>query len=169
MEAPKEIKNQQMSLKHKKYFATFIMGGASWRSFRDEHLRITKKDVSRSTYTRIKRDAKKILNTETHRDKNLSYNTKHDVEKEKWELHVKDVILQCYKRKYAIKLNVGSVTRILMNEANKFRGYEWLKDLEFSHTYVTRFMKEHDLLFSSQKSDQSYISKDQMDSHRIVI
>ena len=61
MEAPKEIKNQQMTLKHKKYFATFIMGGASFTSFRQEHLRIMKKDVSRSTYTRIKRDSKKIL------------------------------------------------------------------------------------------------------------
>ena len=60
MEAPKQIKNQQMTLKHKKYFATFIMGGASYRSFREEHLRIMKKDASRSTYARIKRDSKKF-------------------------------------------------------------------------------------------------------------
>ena len=82
MEAPKEIKNQQMTLKHKKYFATFIMGGTSYRSFREKHLRITKKDASRSTYdarstynARIKRDSKKILETETHRQKRVSYHT----------------------------------------------------------------------------------------------
>ena len=80
MEAPKEIKNQQMTLKHKKYFATFIMGGASFTSFRQEHLRIMKKDVSRSTYTRIKRDSKKILDTVTHREKNISYHTENDAE-----------------------------------------------------------------------------------------
>ena len=62
MEVPKE-----MSLKHKTYFATFTMGGASYRAFRNEHHRIFKKDVSRSTYARIKRDAKKILDTVTHR------------------------------------------------------------------------------------------------------
>ena len=38
MEAPKEIKIQQMPLKYKKFFATFIMGGASFTAFRQEHL-----------------------------------------------------------------------------------------------------------------------------------
>ena len=167
MEAPKQIKNQQMTLKHKKYFATFIMGGASYRSFREEHLRIMKKDASRSTYARIKRDSKKILDAETHRKKRVSYNTKNDEEKRKWELHVKEIILNCYKRKYVIKMSHVTVAKILMNESKKF-DFPWLRKMEFSNNYVTRFMLENDLLFSSQKSDQSFISKDQMDSHRIV-
>ena len=100
MEAPKEIKIQQMPLKYKKFFATFIMGAASFTAFRQEHLRILKKDVSRSTYARIKRDSKKILDTVTHREKNLSYQTENDTEKKQWESHVKEAILKCYRRKY---------------------------------------------------------------------
>ena len=88
MEAPKEIKIQQMPLKYKKFFATFIMGGASFTAFRQEHLRILKKDVSRSTYARIKRDSKKILETVTHREKKLSYRTENDTEKRERESHV---------------------------------------------------------------------------------
>ena len=76
------------------------MGGASYRAFREEHLRIMKKDVSRSTYARIKRDSKKILETQTHRAKNMSNHFKNEEEKRKFELHAKEVILNCYRRKY---------------------------------------------------------------------
>ncbi len=67
-----------------------------------------------------------------------------------------------------IKLNVASVSNILLNEAKKFN-YQWLEKMEFTHKYVTRFMLENDLMFSKQKSDQSYIPEDQMDIHRNVI
>ena len=127
MEAPKEIKIQQMTLKHKKFFATFIMGGASFTSFRQEHLRILKKDVSRSTYTRIKRDSKKILETVTHREKNVSYRTEKDTGKRQWESHVKEAILKCYRRKYVIKLSYPLVSKILINEREKFPHFEWLR------------------------------------------
>ena len=166
MEAPKEIKIQQMTLKHKKFFATFIMGGASFTSFRQEHLRILKKDVSRSTYTRIKRDSKKILETVTHREKNVSYRTEKDTEKRQWESHVKEAILKCYRRKYVIKLSYPLVSTILINEREKFPHFEWLRKKEFSDKYVSRFLRENDLIFSAQKSDQSYIGPDQLDSHR---
>ena len=76
MEAPKEIKNQQMTLKQKKYFATFITGGASFTSFRRENLRITKKDVSRSTYASIKRDLKNVGHCNSSRNKSLISNRK---------------------------------------------------------------------------------------------
>ena len=95
MERPKEIKKEQMTLMHKRYFASFIMGGASYRSFREEHKRILKNDTSRSTYARIKRDSKKILESVTHRTKRTSYTTKNQDEKKKFELHVKEVILNC--------------------------------------------------------------------------
>ena len=96
MEAPKEIKKKQMTLMHKRYFASFIMGGASYRSFREEHKRILKIDTSRSTYTRIKKDSKKILESVTHRSKRTTYTTKNKEEKIKFEKHVKEVILNCY-------------------------------------------------------------------------
>ena len=169
MEAPKEIKIQQMPLKYKKFFATFIMGAASFTAFRQEHLRILKKDVSRSTYARIKRDSKKILETVTHREKNLSYRTKNDTEKRQWESHVKEAILKCYRRRYVIKLSYPLVSMILTNEREKFPHFEWLRKQEFSDKYVSRFLRENDLIFSSQKSDQSYIGPDQLDSHRKVI
>ena len=60
MEAPKEIKKEQITLMP--YFASFIMGGASYRSYSEEHKRILKIDTSRITYTRIKKDSKKFWN-----------------------------------------------------------------------------------------------------------
>ena len=53
MEAPKEIKIQQMPLKYKKFFATFIMGGASFTAFR--HFQMLRKEYSNFvTYYRVK-------------------------------------------------------------------------------------------------------------------
>ena len=169
MEAPKEIKNQQMTLKQKKYFATFITGGASFTLFRREHLRITEKDVSRSTYARIKRDSKKKWDTVTHREKNLSYQTENDTEKKQWESHVKEAILKCYRRKYIIKFSYTLVASILTNEREKFPHFGWLRKLEFTGKYVTRYLHENDLVFSSRKSDQIYIGPDQLSSYRKVI
>ena len=155
MEAPKEIKNQQMTLKHKKYFATFIMGGASFTSFRQEHLRIMKKDVSRSTYTRIKRDSKKILDTVTHREKNISYHTENDAEKRQWESHVKEVILTCFRRKYVIKLSFSTDATILMNERKNFPNYEWLSKMEFTPTeQVMNLIERFDRIQCSDSDDE---------------
>ena len=64
MQAPKEKKNEQMSLAHRKYFVNFIRSGGNYKSFRAEYLRIFKKETSRSTFARLKRDSEKILNTE---------------------------------------------------------------------------------------------------------
>jgi len=62
MQAPKEKRNEQMSLAHRKYFVNFIRSGGNYKSFRAEYLRIFKKETSRSTFTRLKRDSEKILN-----------------------------------------------------------------------------------------------------------
>ena len=62
MQAPEEKRNEQMSLAHRKYFANFIRSGGNYKSFRAEYLRIFKKETSRSTFARLKRDSEKILN-----------------------------------------------------------------------------------------------------------
>ena len=71
MQAPKEKRNEQMTLAHRKYFVNFIRSGGNYKSFRAEYLRIFKKETSRSTFTRLKRDSEKILNAETHREKRV--------------------------------------------------------------------------------------------------
>ena len=60
MQAPKEKRNEQMSLAHRKYLVNFIRSGGNYKSFRAEYLRIFKKETSRSTFTRLKRDSEKI-------------------------------------------------------------------------------------------------------------
>ena len=75
MQAPKEKKNEQMSLAHRKYFVNFIRSGGNYKSFRAEYLRIFKKETSRSTFARLKRDS------ETHREKRATYITENHEEK----------------------------------------------------------------------------------------
>ena len=101
MQAPKEKRNEQMSLAHRKYFVNFIRSGGSYKSFRAEYLRIFKKETSRSTFTRLKRDSEKILNAETHREKRATYITENHEEKKLFEKHCVKIITDCYKRKYA--------------------------------------------------------------------
>ena len=60
MQAPKEKRNEQMSLAHRKYLVNFIRSGGNYKSFRAEYLRIFKKETSRSTFARLKRDSEKI-------------------------------------------------------------------------------------------------------------
>ena len=165
MKVPTPKRNEQMSIAHKKYFANFIKSGASYRSFAFEHLRIFKKSTSRSTYHRIKKNADSILGLVTHRTKNATYNRKIDDELKLFEQHCRKVILDCHQRRYAIRLNVTAVARVMQNESEKFT-YPWLKTMQFHYCYVVRFMKEYDLIFSSKQSNQVYIPKDQMDLHR---
>ena len=165
MQAPKEKRNEQMSLAHRKYFVNFIRSGGNYKSFRAEYLRIFKKETSRSTFARLKRDSEKILNAETHREKRATYITENHEEKKLFEKHCVKVITDCYKRNYAIKLSETLVTQILINEKASF-DYPWLKNVEFSNRYVQRFMMEHDLVWTGKKSDQTFISDDQMDIYR---
>ena len=168
MQAPKEIKNEQMTLAHKKYFVNFIKSGGNFKSFRAEYLRIFKKETSRSTFARLKRDSEKILAADTHRNKRATYKTENAEEKKMFEQHCVKVILDCHKRRFAIKLSIPLVTQILMNESVKF-DYDWLRNMQFSHCYVSRFLKEHELVWTGKKSDQTYISDDQMSIYRFVI
>ena len=163
-----EMRNEQMSLKQKKYFCKYIKDGATWNSFKVEFKTKMKRQTSRSTYQRLKKDADSILETVTHRAKRANYKTKNEEEKKKFESHCKDVILACHQRRFVIKLSEASVADIMMREALKF-DFPWLKELQFHKHYIKRFMKEYDLLWSSKKSDQEYISPDQMNIHRIVI
>ena len=152
MQAPKEKRNEQMSLAHRKYFVNFIRSGGSYKSFRAEYLRIFKKETSRSTFTRLKRDSEKILNAETHREKRATYITENHEEKKLFEKHCVKIITDCYKRKYAIKLSVALVTQILINESASF-DYPWLKKIEFSNRYVHRFMTRMKLRFTCSKTE----------------
>ena len=149
-----------MSLAHRKYFVNFIRSGGNYKSFRAEYLRIFKKETSRSTFTRLKRDSEKILNAETHREKRATYITENHGEKKLFEKHCVKVITDCYKRN-----NETLVTQILINEKASF-DYPWLKNVEFSNRYVQRFMMEYDLVWTGKKSDQTFISDDQMDIYR---
>ena len=169
-DVPKEIKKEQMSLKHKKYFCNLINSGASWLSFNAEHKRIFKRTSSRSTFQRLKRDSKTILEASTHRAKRINYKTKNLEEKNEFELHVKETILNCYRRQFVIKLTEEMVHEILITEAKKFsEKYQWLDGVKFSNRYIRRFLEQHELIYSAKKSDQTYIPADQMDIHRIVI
>ena len=85
-----------------------------------QYLRIFKKETSRSTFARLKRDSEKILNAETHREKRATYITENHEEKKLFEKHCVKVITDCYKRKYAIKLSETLVTQILINEKASF-------------------------------------------------
>ena len=79
------------------------------------------------------------------------------------------MLLKCYRRRYVMKLSYPLVSMILTNEREKFPHFEWLRKMEFSDKYVSRFLLENDLVFSSQKSDQSYIGPNQLDSHRKIV
>ena len=57
------------------------------------------------------------------------------------------------------------MAQVMENESEKFT-YPWLKNMQFHYNYVMRFMKEYDLIFSSKQSNQVYIPKQQMNSHR---
>ena len=43
--APKEKRNETMTLSDRKYFATMIRSGAKYKEVRQEHLRIFKKTI----------------------------------------------------------------------------------------------------------------------------
>ena len=122
----------------------------------------------RIQYTKLKRDSEKILAADTHRNKRATYKTENAEEKKMFEQHCVKVILDCHKRRFAIKLSIPLVTQILMNESVKF-DYDWLRNMQFSHCYVSRFLKEHELVWTGKKSDQTYISDDQMSIYRFVI
>ena len=90
---PKAKKNEIMTLEHRKYFANMIQSGAKYREVLNEHLRIFKKTISKSTYHRIKKDASVILAMASHRLKTASYRRQHEDEKKEFESHCKSVIL----------------------------------------------------------------------------
>ena len=115
-----EIKNEQISLKHKKYFCKFIKDGANWNSFKVEFKQKMKRTTSRSTYYRLKRDADLILGTVTHRAKRANFHRKNEEEIKIFESHCRDAILACHQRRYVIKLTEATVTEIMMREATKF-------------------------------------------------
>ena len=79
---------------------------------------------------------KKKLDTVTHREKNLSYQTENDTEKKQWESHVKEAILKCYRRKYIIKFSYTLVASILTNEREKFPHFGWLRNLGFKPCFI---------------------------------
>ena len=114
------MKNEQMTLAHKKYFVNFIKSGGNFKSFRAEYLRIFKKETSRSTFARLKCDSEKILGADTHRSKRVTYKTENAEEKKEFEQHCVKVILDCHRRRFAIKLSVPLITQILINESVKF-------------------------------------------------
>ena len=66
------------------------------------------------------------MNLESHRLKAASYRKNHDDERKTFESHCKQVILDCHRRQFAVKLNVKTVQQVLVNEAEKFT-FDWLK------------------------------------------
>ena len=160
---PKEKRNEIMTLSDRKHFAAMIQNGAKYKEILAEHLRIFKKTISRRTYQRIKRDSESILASTSHRLKTASYQTKHGDEKKSFELHCKQVLLDCQKQKFDMTLNVPTVQQVLFNEAKKF-DYDWLKTTQFSNKYIERFMREHELVLTSKNSQQIYVSADQINT-----
>ena len=156
--ASKEKRNQNMTLSDRKHFATMIREGAKYKEILAEHLRMFKKTISRRTYQRIKRDSESIIASNSHRLKTASYRTKHGDEKKSFELHCKQVILDCDRQ---MTLNVPTIQEVLLNEVKKFN-YDWLKTVQFSHRYIERFMREHELVLTSKNSQQTHVSADQI-------
>ena len=165
LQVPKPKRNEVMPMAHRKHFARMITNGADYKEINLEHTRLLKKPLSRSTYQRIKNKSGVILSCETHRKKNRQYKMKHDDERRIYEEHCKKVILECHRRKFAIKLSVTTVSHIMVNESSKFN-YSWLNKMSFTRKYVTRFMRENDLMWTDKKSDQVHIPQNQMDLHR---
>ena len=159
--APQEKRNQNMTLSDRKHFAAMIQSGAKYKEVLAEHLRMFNATISRRTYQRIKRDSESILACNSHRLKTASYRTKgqHGDEKESFELHCKQVILDCKRRN--LILNVPTIQQVLLNEASKF-DYDWLKKVQFSNRYIERFMREHELVLTSKNSQQTHDSVDQI-------
>ena len=103
-------------------------------------MRTFKKSGSRSTYHRIKKNAESLLSLVSNRTKNTTYNRKNEDELKQFEEHCRRIILDCYKRKYVIRLNVTSVAQIMQNEAEKFT-FPWLKSMQFHKHYALRFIR----------------------------
>ena len=141
----KPKRNEVMSMAHRKHFARMITNGADYKEINLEHSRLLNKTISRSTYHRIKCQSGVILTSETHRKKNREYKMKHDDERRVFEQHCKTTLLECHRRKFAIKLNATTVTQIMVNESSKFN-YSWLNKMSFTHKYVTRLLRENDLM-----------------------
>jgi len=108
------------------------------------------------------------LNLESHRLKAASYRKNHEDERKTWESHCKQVILDCHRRKFAVKLNVKTVQQILVNEAQKF-AFDWLEKIQFTHKYAERFLAENELVFTEKKSQQTYVPVNQMNIYRSTV
>ena len=92
------------------------------------------------------------MNLESHRLKAASYRKNHDDERKTFESHCKQVILDCHRRQFAVKLNVKTVQQVLVNEAEKFT-FDWLKKIQFTHKYAERFLLENELVFTEIRGD----------------
>ena len=108
------------------------------------------------------------MKSDSHRLKATSYRKKHDDERKTWESHCKQVILDCHRRTFAVKLNVKTVQQVLINESKNFQ-FDWLKKLQFTYRYAERFMAENQLVFSDKKSQQTYVSNNQMNIFRSTV
>ena len=114
LQVPKPKRNEVMSMAHRKHFARMITNGADYKEINLEHSRLLKKPLSRTTYQRFKSQSSVILTGERHRKKNRDYKMKHDDERRVFEQHCRKVLLDCHKRRFAIKLNTTTVSQIIL-------------------------------------------------------